>query len=46
MKTIEQEINRIKSELADLGCYTMSGKNISELVEEIILNILREENKK
>ena len=35
MKPLEQELNRIKNELADIGCKTMFGKTCKELVQEI-----------
>ncbi len=39
MKTLEQELNKIKSELADIGCKTMFGKTCEELVQEIIAGV-------
>lgn len=41
MKTLEQELNRIKNELADIGCKTMFGKTCEELVQEIITNVVK-----
>lgn len=35
MKTLNEEINRIHSELADIGCRTMFGMSCSELVKKI-----------
>ena len=45
MKTLEQELNRIKNELADIGCKTMFGKTCEELVQEIITNIVKSDLK-
>ena len=41
MKTLEQELNRIKNKLADIGCKTMFGKTCEELVQEIITNVVK-----
>lgn len=41
MKPLEQELNRIKNELADIGCKTMFGKTCEELVQEIITNVVK-----
>ena len=41
MKTLEQELNRIKNELADIGCKTMFGKTCEELVQEIITDVVK-----
>ena len=40
MDTIEQEVKRIKNELADLGCQMMYGKSAQEIVQELIQEIL------
>ena len=39
MRTLEQEVNRIKSELADIGCKAMFGKTCKELVQEIFAGV-------
>ena len=39
MKPLEQELNRIKSEFADMGCKTMFGKTCEELVQEIFAGV-------
>lgn len=36
MRTLEKEINRIKSDIGDIGCKTMYGKTCKELVQEIV----------
>ena len=41
MKTLEQELNRIKNELADIGCKTMFGKTCEELVQEILTSVVK-----
>lgn len=35
MKTLDYEVNRIRNELADLGCQMMFGISCLELVEQI-----------
>lgn len=35
MQPLEQEVNRIRNELANLGCELMFGKTCAELVQEI-----------
>lgn len=39
MKTLEQEINRIKNEIADISCKLTSGKTCNELVQEILAKL-------
>ncbi len=39
MKTLEQEISRIKSEIADIGFKTALGKTCNELVQEILADV-------
>ena len=38
MNTITDEINRIKTALADLSCNMIHGKTCEELIKEIIKN--------
>ena len=33
---LDKEIERIKSEVADIGCKMLTGKTIEELIKEII----------
>lgn len=40
MNTLSSEVDRIKNELADIGCRAMFGKNCIEVLEEIIDKIL------
>jgi hypothetical protein len=40
MNTITDEINKIKSDLADLSCNLVYGKTCEELVKEIITNTI------
>jgi len=46
MNTLDQEVKRIKSEWADIGCKTMFGKTCEEMVHEIISNALKKTKKK
>ena len=40
MKTLDYEVNRIRNELADLGCQMMFGMSCSELAEKIINEVI------
>ena len=40
MKTLDNEVNRIRNELADLGCQMMFGMSCFELVEQIYNEII------
>lgn len=42
MPPLEQEVNRIRNELADLGCELMFGKTCEELVQEILEKIVKQ----
>ena len=35
MKTLDYEVNRIRNELADIGCRTMFGMSCFELIKKI-----------
>lgn len=39
MKPLAFEIQRIKSEVAEIGCKTMFGKSVAELVSEICAGV-------
>ena len=40
MKTLDYEVNRIRNELADLGCRMMFGMSCLELLEKIYDEII------
>lgn len=40
MKTLDYEVNRIRNELADLGCRMMFGMSYFELVEQVYNEII------
>ena len=40
MKTLDYEVNRIRNELADIGCRMMFGMSCFELVEKICNEII------
>ncbi len=40
MKTLDYEVNRIRNELADLGCQMMFGMSCFELVKKIINEVI------
>ena len=44
MNTITDEINRIKSDLADLNCNIIYGKTCKDLIKEIIKNTIEKNN--
>ena len=47
MNTLGEEVERIKSELADLGCYMTFGMSCSDLVKKIYANVIqKQENKR
>ena len=41
--SLDKEIDRIKSEIADIGCWLTSSKTVKELIEEIIKEELKGE---
>lgn len=42
MQSLEQEVNRIRNELADIGCEAMFGKTCGELVQCILSDIMEQ----
>ena len=40
---LQQEIERIKKELADIGCKTMCGRSVSDLVKAIFEEVLKDD---
>lgn len=40
MKTLDNEVNRIRNELADLGCQMMFGMSCFELAEKIVNEVI------
>ncbi len=40
METLEQELDKIKKELADIGCKAMFGKTCEELVQGIFVGVV------
>jgi len=40
METLDYEVNRIRNELADLGCRMMFGMSCFELAEKIINEVI------
>ncbi len=44
MQPLEQEVNRIRNELADLGCELMFDKTCAELVKWILAEIVEQED--
>ena len=44
MNTITNEINRIKTALADLNCNIIYGKTCENLIKEIIKNTIEKNN--
>lgn len=40
MKTLDYEVNRIRNELADLGCQMMFGMSCFELVKKITNEVI------
>lgn len=43
MNTFEKEIERIRNELADLGCYMTFGMSCFDLVQKIYTDVLQEQ---
>lgn len=41
MKSLEQEVNRIKNEVTDIACKTMLGKTCEELVQEMFADVVK-----
>ncbi len=41
MNTFGEEVERIKSELADLGCYMSFGMSCSDLVQKIYADVVQ-----
>lgn len=43
MNTFGEEVERIKSELADLGCYMTFGMSCSDLVQKIYADVIQKQ---
>ena len=40
METLEQQVNKIKKDIADLNCVFIFGKTCEELVQEIFAGVV------